>query len=293
MLNHHVLPANDVISLTGESLQTPVVFPESICPGIVSLVGAGPGDPDLLTVKALRTIETADLIIYDRLVSDAIRQLFPATTPALYVGKAKNRHSITQDKINSLLVEKAKLGLNICRLKGGDAFVFGRGGEEMLSLKAEGIAVEIVPGITAGAGCTSYAGIPLTHRGLAQGCTFVTAHAEKSLDIHWQQLAHLNHTLVFYMGATKSEFISTNLIEAGLSPGTPAAFIENGCNTNQRVICGDLSELSQLASLYKIKSPALIVIGKVVNLADKLAWFEPFTQQGPRQQHKQQARLSA
>ncbi len=165
----------------------------------MSLVGAGPGDPDLLTVKALRVIQQADVIVYDRLVSKEICQLFPSSTPTVYVGKAKDHHSVPQQNINELLVNKAKQGLNICRLKGGDAFVFGRGGEEMLELRQAGVEVDLVPGITAAAGCTSYAGIPLTHRGLSQGCTFVTAHAEKELYICWQSLAQLDHTLVFFI----------------------------------------------------------------------------------------------
>ncbi|WP_298776401.1 uroporphyrinogen-III C-methyltransferase [uncultured Shewanella sp.] len=241
--------------------------------GKVSLVGAGPGDPDLLTVKALRCIQNSDVIVYDRLVSDAIQGLFPAKTQALYMGKAKNCRRFPQQDINQLLIDKAKLGLNICRLKGGDAFVFGRGGEEVIALKQAGIAVELIPGITAGVGCTSYAGIPLTHRGIAQACTFITAHAETSLDIHWQSLAKLEHTLVFYMGITKADFIQYGLMGAGLDPVTPVALIENGCHDTQRVVSGQLAELSELVQHHKVQSPALIVIGKVVGLAQQLAWF--------------------
>lgn len=243
--------------------------------GKVSLVGAGPGDPDLLTVKALRCIQNSDLIVYDRLVSNGIRDLFPAATKAIYMGKAKNCRRFSQDDINQLLIDKAKMGLNVCRLKGGDAFVFGRGGEEVLALKHAGIRVDLVPGITAGAGCTTYAGIPLTHRGLAQGCTFITAHAETNLDIHWQSLAQLDHTLVFYMGITKADFIQSHLMKAGLDPETPVALIENGCGDNQRVMSGCLAELSLLVESNKVQSPALIVVGKVVGLAPQLAWFNP------------------
>ncbi|QLE87592.1 uroporphyrinogen-III C-methyltransferase [Shewanella sp. Scap07] len=248
--------------------------PTSTAKGCVSLVGAGPGDPDLLTVKALRCIEQADLIIYDRLVSAEICALFPSTTPALYVGKAKNRHSVEQSRINELLVEKALQGKNICRLKGGDAFVFGRGGEEVLSLKQKGIDVQIIPGITAGAGCTAYAGIPLTHRGVSQGCTFVTAHAETDLQVNWQGLALLDHTLVFYMGLSKSEMISTELQTAGLDGQTPVALIERGCTTQQRIVSGQLSQLPQLVTQHQLQSPTLIVVGKVVDLAQQLSWFE-------------------
>lgn len=173
--------------------------PESEETGRVALVGAGPGDPDLLTVKAARLIATADVIVYDRLVSEAIRDTFPASARLVYVGKAKGQLSWTQSAINALLVALAQQGLSVCRLKGGDAFIFGRGSEEWQALSAQGIAVDVVPGITAAAGCTSYAGIPLTHRGIAQGCTFVTAHAEKQLRHDWSALAQLDHTLVFYM----------------------------------------------------------------------------------------------
>ncbi|WP_022940977.1 uroporphyrinogen-III C-methyltransferase [Psychromonas hadalis] len=240
--------------------------------GLVSLVGAGPGDADLLTLKAFSVIQQADVIVYDNLVSEEIRALFPATIEKCYVGKMKGLHSLTQSEINQLLINKALQGLNVCRLKGGDAFVFGRGGEEMLELKAQGIQVEIVPGITAAAGCSSYAGIPLTHRGISQGCTFVTAHAEKELSIKWHALAKLDHTLVFYMGLSKAELIETQLIKAGLERQTPVAFIENGCCPEQRVITGTLQQLASLVGKHQIKSPALIMVGKVVALAEQLQW---------------------
>lgn len=242
-------------------------------PGCVTLVGAGPGDPDLLTVKALRTIQQADLILFDRLVSDEICALFPATTPALYVGKAKDNHSVPQDELNQLLVAKAKQGFNVCRLKGGDSFVFGRGGEEMLTLKQAGIKVEIVPGITAGAGATSYAGIPLTHRGMAQGCSFITAHGEKEIHIDWISLVGTQQTLVFYMGLSKAEMIRKELMAAGMSADMPVALIENGCCPEQRVIVGELNELDELVVREQVKSPALIVVGKVVSLSEQLDWF--------------------
>ncbi len=241
--------------------------------GVVNLVGAGPGDPDLLTVKALKIIQSSDVIIYDNLVSQEIRTLLPTSAEALYVGKAKGCHSSTQDDINQLIIAKAKQGLSVCRLKGGDAFVFGRGAEEMLILKQHNIDVTITPGITAAAGCSSYAGIPLTHRGLSQGCTFVTAHAEKDLDINWHALASLQHTLVFYMGLSKSTMIEIQLIKAGLHAATPVAIIENGCCPQQRVITGSLSQLSSLVVDYHIQSPALIMVGEVISLAEQLQWF--------------------
>ena len=242
--------------------------------GNVSLVGAGPGDPDLLTVKALRVINQADLIIYDNLVSDEIRALFPKSTQTLYVGKGKNIPSIEQSHINQLLADKALKGLRVCRLKGGDSFVFGRGGEEMLYLKQQGVEVDIVPGITAAAGCSAYAGIPLTHRGIAQGCTFVTAHAETKLQANWSALAALNHTLVFYMGLSKAPMIANKLISSGLTATTPVALIEKGCSAQQRVLQGQLADLSHLVKQHQLQSPTLIIVGEVVNLAQHLSWFE-------------------
>lgn len=238
--------------------------------GKVSIVGAGPGDPDLLTVKAIRAIETADLILFDHLVSEEIRSLFPPAVPAFYVGKKKGQHSIAQKDLNSLLVKKALSGKNICRVKGGDPYVFGRGGEEALALTQAGITVDVVPGITAASGCTAYAGIPLTHRGLAQGCTFITAHGETEADLNWNALANMRHTLVFYMGLSKASWIQNSLLEHGMPGRTPVAFIENGCRADQRVIQGYLYELAELVDRYGIESPALIVVGDVVTLAAQL-----------------------
>lgn len=283
---------SDVIKLQAPALEAAAAF------GKVSLVGAGPGDPDLLTVKALRSIEQADVILYDKLVSQPIRALFPASTPAFYVGKAKNCHSIPQEQLNELLLDKATQGFDICRLKGGDAFVFGRGGEEMLHLKQAGIEVELVPGITAAAGCTSYAGIPLTHRGVAQGCTFVTGHAEGELNINWSALAQLHHTLVFYMGLSTVGLIQENLVAHKLDGCTPVALIENGCCAEQRVIRGELHQLADLAIDQQVQSPALIVVGEVVNLAKQLEWFSARAsiQNNKKEQHcrkKHPQKLSA
>lgn len=238
--------------------------------GKVWLVGSGPGDPELLTIKAFRAIEGADIIFFDQLVSAEIRELFPKATPAFYVGKEKNNHSIAQNDINQLLINKAQSGLKVCRIKGGDPFVFGRGGEELLELRAAGVDAEVIPGITAASGCSTYANIPLTHRGLSQGCTFVTAHAEKTLDVNWQSLAQLNHTLVFYMGVTRADTIASELCKAGLASTTPAAVIENGCRDNQRVLSASITELPDLILRNAVKSPALIIVGEVVSLADKL-----------------------
>lgn len=245
--------------------------------GKVDLVGAGPGDADLLTIKALRSIQNADIILYDRLVSDEIRALFPSQTPAFYVGKTLGNHCIPQNKLNELLVEKAQQGFNICRLKGGDAFVFGRGGEEMLVLKQAGITVDVVPGITAGIGAAAYAGIPVTHRGISQACTFITGHAEKEFNIDWQALASLNSTLVFYMGLNKLPLITQNLLTHGLNANTPAALIENGCRQTQRVFTGKVTDLEHMAKQHELVSPTLIVVGHVVELAESLQWFGSLT----------------
>lgn len=238
--------------------------------GKVWLVGAGPGDAELLTLKALRAINEADIIFFDYLVSAEIRALFPKNTPARYVGKAKNQHSIAQQDLNQLLVEQALMGLKVCRLKGGDPFVFGRGGEELLELRSAGIDAEVVPGITSASGCSTYANIPLTHRGISQGCTFVTGHAEKSLDVNWNALAQLNHTLVFYMGLTRAEEIASQLLAGGLDASTPVAIIENGCRANQRDIITDLSDFPAAVLREQVQSPALILVGQVVNLKQQL-----------------------
>lgn len=238
--------------------------------GEVWLVGAGPGDAELLTVKALRAINTADIIFYDYLVSDDIRALFPKNVPAHYVGKAKNQHSIAQEDLNQLLVKQAQLGLTVCRIKGGDPFVFGRGGEELLELRTAGIQAEVIPGITSASGCSTYADIPLTHRGLSQGCTFVTGHAEKSLDVNWNALAQLNHTLVFYMGLTRADEIAAKLLAGGLAADTPVAIIENGCRKDQRDIISTLQEFPAAVLREQVQSPALIIVGEVVRMKEKL-----------------------
>jgi uroporphyrin-III C-methyltransferase len=244
-------------------------------PGKVWIVGAGPGDPDLLTLRALRAIQNADLILFDHLVSDAIRALFPQAVPAFYVGKKKGQHSVAQKDLNALLVKQARAGKTICRLKGGDPFVFGRGGEEMLALVQAGIEAEVVPGITSASGCSTYAGIPLTHRGLSQGVSFVTAHGETEADIDWQALVRLRHTLVFYMGLSRAQWIQQSLLAGGMCPRTPVALIEKGCRSNQRLITGQLSELETLVLKHRVQSPALILVGEVVALASQLQPFVP------------------
>lgn len=241
--------------------------------GFVSLVGAGPGDPDLLTVKGLKVIQAADVVVYDRLVSNDILALADCSAEMIYVGKKLDFHCVPQEQINQILVQKALEGKRVVRLKGGDSFIFGRGGEELEELAKVGIKYEVVPGITAAAGATAYAGIPLTHRDHAQSVQFITGHVQKDgRDIEWQSLAHSNTTLVFYMGLKQSGHICDKLITHGLDASTPCAIIENGTRDDQRVLTGSLAQLPELAN--GAKSPALIVIGSVTSLSEKLQWFE-------------------
>lgn len=241
-------------------------------PGEVALVGAGPGDPELLTVKALSYLQQADVVLYDYLVSDDIMALIPSDTILVCVGKRAGHHSVPQEKTNQLLVDFAKQGHRVVRIKGGDPFMFGRGGEELEVLFDAGVQFQVIPGITAAAGATAYAGIPLTHRDYAQSALFVTGHLKaEAADMDWSTLARSQQTLVIYMGLMKSSTIATQLIEHGRNASTPIAIIERGTQSTQKVFRGVLSELPQLAA--HAQSPSLIVIGEVVTLADKLAWF--------------------
>ncbi|WP_019276490.1 uroporphyrinogen-III C-methyltransferase [Vibrio coralliilyticus] len=240
--------------------------------GFVSLVGAGPGDPDLLTVKGYRVIQQAEVIVYDRLVSKEILELANPQAEMIYVGKKLDFHCVPQEQINQILVEKALAGKRVVRLKGGDSFIFGRGGEELEELAVHGIHFEVVPGITAAAGATAYAGIPLTHRDHAQSVQFITGHVQKDgREIEWQSLAQSNNTLVFYMGLKQSQRITTKLVENGLDEQISCAIIENGTRSEQRVFTGPLKDLPKLAE--GAVSPALIVVGSVTSLHDKLKWF--------------------
>ncbi|GAB6054028.1 hypothetical protein JCM17960_28480 [Magnetospira thiophila] len=243
----------------------------------VSLVGAGPGDPDLLTVKALRLIQSADVVVYDRLVSDEIMELIPAGATRIFAGKAALHHHMKQGDINETLVNLARSGRRVVRLKGGDPFIFGRGSEEAMYLAEHGICFEIVPGITASAGCTAYAGIPLTHRGLSTGVRIVTGHVREGeeLDLDWQGLADPNTTLVVYMGLTNVARISRELIAHGLPPETPAAAVQSGTTPRQRAAASTLAELPEMLEREQFKAPSLLVIGKVVSLANTLAWKIP------------------
>lgn len=252
--------------------------------GEVALVGAGPGDVELLTLKALRFLQQADVVLYDYLVSDDIMSLVPSDTILVCVGKKAGHHSVPQEKTNQLLVDFAQQGHRVVRIKGGDPFIFGRGGEELEVLAEAGISFHVVPGITAAAGATAYAGIPLTHRDFAQSAMFITGHLKAESDqMDWSTLARGNQTLVIYMGLMKSEYIEAQLIEHGRSPDTPVAIIERGTQASQKVFKGQLSQLAELAK--DAQSPSLIVVGEVVSLSDKLAWFEPT--QGQQEQSRQ------
>ncbi|HDY8125438.1 TPA: uroporphyrinogen-III C-methyltransferase [Vibrio vulnificus] len=240
--------------------------------GEVALVGAGPGDPELLTLKALNFLQQAEVVLYDYLVSDEIMALVANDAILVCVGKRAGHHSVPQEKTNQLLVDFAKQGYKVVRIKGGDPFVFGRGGEELEVLADAGITFQVVPGITAAAGATAYAGIPLTHRDYAQSAMFITGHLKAESDqLDWSTLARGQQTLVIYMGLMKSNYIQEQLIKHGRRAQTPIAIIERGTQLSQKVFKGQLSELADLAK--KAEAPALIVIGEVVQLSQKLDWF--------------------
>ncbi len=244
--------------------------------GEVYLIGGGPGDPDLLTFKALRLMQQADVVVYDRLVSQEVLELVRRDAERIYAGKERGDHAIPQEGINALLVRLAKEGKRVCRLKGGDPFIFGRGGEEIETLMEEGVPFQVVPGITAASGCATYSGFPLTHRDYSQSVTFVTGHLhDGTINLNWPALAQPNQTIVFYMGLHGVKTICEKLIANGLPADTPAALIQQGTTRNHRTLIGDLDSLPEIVENGNVKAPTLIVVGRVVTLHKKLDWFSP------------------
>ena len=243
--------------------------------GEVYLVGGGPGDPDLLTFKALRLMQQADVILYDRLVSKEVMELVRRDAELIYVGKERDNHTVAQGDINQLLVDLAKQGRRVCRLKGGDPFIFGRGGEEIETLAENGIPFQVVPGITAASGCSTYSGIPLTHRDYSQSCRFVTGHLKDgSMNLPWDELAVEQQTIVFYMALVGSKHLSEQLIAHGMRGDMPVALVEKGTTPDQKVYTTTLAGLPDLVENETIHAPTLIIVGEVVKLREKLNWFD-------------------
>jgi uroporphyrin-III C-methyltransferase/precorrin-2 dehydrogenase/sirohydrochlorin ferrochelatase len=243
-------------------------------PGTVTLVGAGPGDPELLTLRALRLMQQADVVLHDRLVAPDLLDLVRRDADRIDVGKRCGRHTMTQDAINRLMVDLARKGRRVVRLKSGDPFIFGRGGEELEFLVRHGVPFEVVPGVTAALGCAAYAGIPLTHRDHAQSCVFVTGHAADGMpDLDWKSLARPRQTVVIYMGLGELARLSAHLIAQGADAAIPAAVIENGTRADQRVVVSTLASLADAVVARGLTGPALVVIGSVVGLRDRLDWF--------------------
>ncbi len=243
-------------------------------PGTVYLVGAGPGDPELLTLRALRILGEADVLVHDHLVSQPILDLVNPQAERIYAGKQRGNHAVPQDDLNLLLVKLAQQHKRVVRLKGGDPYTFGRGGEEVETLKENGIPFEVVPGITAATGVAAFAGIPLTHRNHAQACVFVTGHLKDgSMNLDWPGLARRRQTVVIYMGLNGLPYLCEQLIVHGLPSDWPAAIVQQGTTPNQRTVTGTLATLPSLAETAGLKAPTLIIVGEVVCLKDKLSWF--------------------
>lgn len=248
---------------------------ETQATGEVYLVGAGPGDPELLTLKALRLMHKADVVLYDRLVSEPIMKRLRPDAEKIYVGKQRDSHSMEQETINQMLVRLAREGHKVLRLKGGDPFIFGRGGEELETLAESGIPFQVVPGITAASGCAAYAGIPLTHRDYSHSVRFLTGHLQEGeLDLDWQALVKEQQTLVFYMGLSGLKTICRQLVGHGMSDTTPIAVVQQGTTATQKVFCSNLGDMPGLADSNEIKAPTIIIVGQVVSLRERLSWYQ-------------------
>lgn len=244
--------------------------------GKVFLVGAGPGDPELLTLRAVRLLEKADVVVYDHLVSSAVLGFVTPAAERIYAGKRRNEHTMRQEQINALLVKLAQEGRQVVRLKGGDPFIFGRGGEELEALVSHHIAFEVVPGVTAASGVSSYAGIPLTHRDHAQSCLFVTGHLKDgTADLDWHSMVRPHQTVVIYMGLGGLPQICHQMMLHGASPTLPIAVVQNGSIGSQRVVTGTLADMAERVAQAGLQSPCLTLIGNVVKLHHALAWYEP------------------
>jgi len=242
--------------------------------GRVYLVGAGPGDPELLTLRAVRLLEVAEVVVYDQLVSNAVLEFVSPKAQRIFAGKRRNEHTLRQEQINALLVQSARAGKMVVRLKGGDPFMFGRGGEELQALAANGVPFEVVPGITAAAGVAAYAGIPLTHRDYAQRCLFVTGHLKNgSADLDWPSLVRPHQTVVIYMGLTALADICRQMVAHGAPTDLPVAVVENGSIGTQKVLTGTLANMAERVGQAKLQSPCLTIVGEVVRLHNTLAWF--------------------
>jgi uroporphyrin-III C-methyltransferase len=242
--------------------------------GRVFLVGAGPGDPELITRKGARILAAADTVVFDHLVGEGVLDLAPAAAERIYVGKEPGRHELPQPEINRLLIERARAGRCVVRLKGGDPFVFGRGGEEIIDLTAAGVPFEVVPGVTAASAASAYSGVPLTHRGIARACTLVSGHlTDGDVDLDWEALARPEQTIVVYMGLTAIGIICERLIAHGLNSGTPAVAIRNASVATQRTVSGTVANLPDRIAQEDLKPPAIVIIGEVVRLRQQLDWF--------------------
>ncbi|WDK26622.1 uroporphyrinogen-III C-methyltransferase [Xanthomonas campestris pv. incanae] len=273
LLTHEAAPAAAALPPIA-SEPSPPASRLTLTPGSVALVGAGPGDPGLLTRNAVRALRQAEVILYDRLVSPQILRLAQRKARCIEVGKSAQGHSTRQEQIHALMLEHARAGRRVVRLKGGDPFVFGRGGEELEFLHAHGIGFQVVPGITAAVACAAYAGIPLTHRDHAQSLRLITAHCKDSLDtLDWHALGQERQTLAFYMGVAGLDSIQQRLLQAGRAADTPFALVENGSRPEQRVVTGPLSQLAATARLHAVRSPALLILGDVAALSQSLHWF--------------------